>query len=211
MRLRNNPKARDILDKSEYVIKNPNENYFDNHKPLHIEIGMGKGDFLVGMAKKYPEINFIGIEKFETVMIKALKKIEEQNLDNILLLPIDANDLQEYFQPKSIETIYLNFSDPWPKKRHAKRRLTASSFLSIYEKLLKEDGFIKQKTDDKTLFESSIISYNQYPMDIEYVSVDLHQSERVNDNVMSEYEAKFVADNKPIYAIDVKYKKRNEE
>lgn len=211
MRLRNNPKAREILAKSPYVIKQPQEKYFDNDKPLQIEIGMGKGDFIIGMAKKYPNINFIGIEKFETVMIKALNKLVQHPLDNLLLLPMDATDLTEYFKPHSIDAIYLNFSDPWPKTRHANRRLTANKFLKIYETILKKDGLIKQKTDNRGLFESSRTSFKQYPMDIVYLSDDLHYSERADNNVVSEYEKKFSSLNQPIYALDAKFKERNEE
>ena len=206
MRLRNNPKAKEILDNSNLVIKEKQVKYFENNKPLHLEIGIGKGDFIIGMALKHPDINFIGVEKFSTVLVKALEKVENQNIKNILLMEEDATNLLEYFNEKSVECIYLNFSDPWPKSRHYKRRLTYQSFLELYEKLLIAGGLLKQKTDNKGLFESSILSYNDYGLKFEMVSVDLHESEQAKENVMSEYERKFVGLQQPIYAINVRFK-----
>ena len=206
MRLRNNPKAQDILNDSSLTIKNKLDNYFENNNPIHLEIGVGKGDFIVGMAKKYPDINFVGVEKFGSVLIKALAKIENEKLTNVLLMEEDATNLLDYFNENTFECIYINFSDPWPKKRHYKRRLTYQSFLELYEKLLKKDGFVKQKTDNKTLFESSLFSFNEYGTIFDFVSVDLHNSEQAKDNVMSEYERKFSSMAQPIYAINIKFK-----
>ncbi|MDF9866894.1 tRNA (guanine-N7-)-methyltransferase [Bacilli bacterium PM5-3] len=206
MRLRNNPKADDIIANSNYVIKEKQEKYFDNKKPIHLEIGIGKGDFIIGMAKKHPKVNFVGVEKFGTVLVKALEKVENEGLENVLLIKEDATNLDEYFNENTFECIYINFSDPWPKKRHYKRRLTYKSFLEIYERLLKKDGFLKQKTDNKSLFESSLISYNDYGTNFEMVSVDLHASEHAKENIMSEYERKFSSMNQPIYAINIKFK-----
>ncbi|MDL2212046.1 tRNA (guanosine(46)-N7)-methyltransferase TrmB [Erysipelotrichaceae bacterium OttesenSCG-928-M19] len=207
MRLRNNPQANKILNESKYVINSSKDKYFVNNNPLHLEIGMGKGDFIIGMAKKYPHINFIGVEKFATVLVYALKKIETEQLTNVLLLNEDALNLENYFKPQTIATIYLNFSDPWPKSRHYKRRLTYRDYLKIYQKILVKDGFLKQKTDNKLLFESSILSFNDYGTNFEMISVDLHQSKEAKDNVMSEYEKKFSRLGQPIYAITISFKK----
>ncbi|MDR3215064.1 MAG: tRNA (guanosine(46)-N7)-methyltransferase TrmB [Bacilli bacterium] len=206
MRLRNNPQASNILNNSNYIIKEHQDTYFNDNKPLHLEIGVGKGDFIIGMALKYPDINFIGIEKYASVLVKALDKLERLNISNVMLMNIDAQDLLSYFKQASFKTIYLNFSDPWPKKRHYKRRLTYATYLALYQKILQEDGLIRQKTDNKLLFESSLISYNNYGMLFKQVSVDLHNSEDILDNVMSEYEKKF-SQTQPIYAISVSFKK----
>lgn len=200
MRLRNNPNAKGILAKSKYVIQGKQGNYFNNDYPIHLEVGTGKGDFLIGMAQKYPKINFIGIEKFNTVLLKALQKVENANLDNILFLEEDATNLLDYFKPHGIECIYLNFSDPWPKKRHYKRRLTYQRFLHIYQTLLTKDGYLKQKTDNQSLFESSLLSYNDYGMKLEMLSLDLHNSAYAQENVQSEYEKKFASQGHVIYS-----------
>lgn len=207
MRLRNNPNAEKILSSSEYVIMDAKDKYFNNDKPVHIEIGMGKGDFIIGMARQNPDINFIGVEKFATVMIKGLEKLEEAKLDNVLFLEEDATNLLDYFKPHTIGCIYVNFSDPWPKKRHYKRRLTYKTFLSLYEQLLVSDGVLKQKTDNVSLFESSLMSYNEYGMKFEKLSVDLHKSEYADNNVMSEYEKKFSGLGQPIFMAELSFNK----
>lgn len=197
MRIRKIKNALEIVNNSSYVLnfaeaKNSKEKFadqvFGNEKPLHVEIGMGKGDFIIAMAKKYPDVNFVGIEMYESVVCRALKKLESEHLDNVKIICIDAIALGEIFA-NEIDTIYLNFSDPWPKKRHAKRRLTAETYLKIYDNLLKDNGLIIQKTDSVLLFESSIISLSQHGYVIDDISLDLHNSER--DNVMTEYERKF--------------------
>lgn len=197
MRIRKIKNALEIVNNSSYVLnfaeaKNSKGKFadqvFGNEKPLHVEIGMGKGDFIIAMAKKYPDVNFVGIEMYESVVCRALKKLESEHLDNVKIVCIDAIALGEIFA-NEIDTIYLNFSDPWPKKRHAKRRLTAETYLKIYDNLLKDNGLIIQKTDSVLLFESSIISLSQHGYVIDDISLDLHNSER--DNVMTEYERKF--------------------
>jgi tRNA (guanine-N7-)-methyltransferase len=207
MRLRNNPSAPVLLEKSPYVIKRKQDTYFDNPNPVHLEIGTGKGDFLIGMAQKYPHINFIGVEKFPTVLLKALHKGEAAQLSNLLFLVIDATDLLEYFKPHSIACIYLNFSDPWPKKRHRQRRLTDQRFLAIYQELLTTKGCLKQKTDNRLLFESSLASYHDYGMIQEMISWDLHHSSYARDNIQSEYEKRFADQGHPIYSTWVSFKK----
>ena len=197
MRIRKIKNALEIVNNSSYVLnfaeaKNSKGKFadqvFGNEKPLHVEIGMGKGDFIIAMAKNYPDVNFVGIEMYESVVCRALKKLESEHLDNVKIICIDAIALGEIFA-NEIDTIYLNFSDPWPKKRHAKRRLTAETYLKIYDNLLKDNGLIIQKTDSVLLFESSIISLSQHGYVIDDISLDLHNSER--DNVMTEYERKF--------------------
>lgn len=208
MRLRNNPKADEILKNSEFVINGSSEKYFDNNNPIHLEIGMGKGDFIVQNAIKNPHINYIGIEKFSTVLIKALDKVEKNNLTNVKLMNVDANDLLDYFKQHSIDVIYLNFSDPWPKKRHYKRRLTYKSFLEIYEQLLNTDGYLQFKTDNQLLFESSLISMNNYGCIFEEISLDLHNSPLDKDNIKTEYERKFSGLGFRINLIRIKFKKK---
>lgn len=213
MRLRRKPEAADFLNAhEEYVIINPCEwqnkmqEKFEKKQPLHIEIGMGKGDFMIGMAKKYPDINFIGIEKYDSVLYVALKKVlEEEYLPNLRLMRADAIDLKDIFGEGEVERIYLNFSDPWPKSRHYKRRLTYKDYLAIYQHILVDKGVIEQKTDNRILFEFSLVSMNQYPMDFERVSLDLHHSEYFEDNIMTEYERKF-SPNGPIYQLIARFK-----
>lgn len=213
MRLRKKPEATDFLNAHpEYVIIQPSEwknkmqKQFDKKQPLHIEIGMGKGDFMIGMAKKYPNINFIGIEKYDSVLYVALKKIlEEEYISNLRLIRADAIDLKDIFAEGEVERIYLNFSDPWPKTRHYKRRLVYKEYLAIYEHILVKQGVIEQKTDNRILFEFSLMSMNQYPMDFERVSLDLHHSEYAEGNIMTEYERKFSV-NGPIYQLVARFK-----
>ena len=195
MRLRNVKNAKNIVDNSKYVINNPEEyigNYktlFNNDNPINIEIGMGKGDFIIGMAKKYPNINFIGIEKYESVMVRAIEKLENIDLPNLKLIRMDAIEIDKVFN-KEINTIYLNFSDPWPKKRHAKRRLTSEIFLRLYDKIFINTPHIIQKTDNIGLFASSLVSLSKYGYTLEEVSLDL-KNESI-DNVVTEYENKFM-------------------
>lgn len=194
LRIRNIKNAKEIVKNSEYVILNP-ENYknnfnslFRNNNPIHLEIGMGKGNFLIGMAKKYPNINFIGVERYESILVRAIGKLADEKLDNLKIICVDALNLGDIFG-KEIDAIYLNFSDPWPKKRHAKRRLTSDIFLKIYDQIFKDEKKIIQKTDNILLFASSITSLSQYGYTFEEVTLDLATSEI--DNVMTEYEEKF--------------------
>lgn len=207
MRLRNVRGASEIIEKSFYVIKNPEEykgnfkSLFNNNNPLHIEIGMGKGDFIIGMARKYPNINFIGIEKFDSVIVRAIEKLQE-DIPNLKLIRMDATDIENVFC-KEVDTIYLNFSDPWPKNRHEDRRLTSTLFLKRYDNLFKGDKNIIMKTDNRKLFEFSIISLTNYNYKIEEISLDLYNDD-VKDNVSTEYEKKFHEKGFPIYKIVVK-------
>ena len=195
MRLRNVKNAKEIVNNSEYVILEPNKHIgkykeiFKNNNPIRIEIGMGKGDFIIGMAEKYPNINFIGIEKYESVMVRAIEKLENKNIKNLKLIRMDAITIDKVFN-KEIDTIYLNFSDPWPKTRHAKRRLTSDIFLKLYDKIFISTPHIIQKTDNILLFASSIESLSKNGYTLEKVSLDLKNADI--ENVLTEYETKFM-------------------
>ena len=206
MRLKNIKGAKEIVEKSDYVIKNP-ESYqgnfkkiFDNNNPIHIEIGTGKGDFIINMAKTYPEINFIGIEKYESVLCKAVNKLENENINNLKLISIDAINIDKIFK-NEIDILYLNFSDPWPKKRHAKRRLTSEIFLQKYDLIFKNKNNIIMKTDNQALFEYSIMSFVDFGYKINNISLDFHKTEEFN--IQTEYERKFSSKGFRIYKIDV--------
>ena len=195
MRLRNLKNKDELVSNCTYLINNSLKNKWDeefqNKNPIHLEIGMGKGDFIYNMALKYPNINFIGIEKYTGVVARAIKK-HPQKLANLRIMNIDALNLEEYFG-KEIEVIYLNFSDPWPKKRQAKRRLTSEVFLNIYDKIFKDTAIIKMKTDNIGLFASSIVSLSNYGYKFVEVNLDLASSDI--PNVLTEYESKFREEN----------------
>ncbi len=206
MRLKHIKNADVDIKKSSYYIDNP-ESYkgkfnklFGNNNSIHLEIGMGKGDFIIEMARRYPDINFIGMEKFDSVLVKATKKLEGIDLPNLKLLWYDAASIDEVFEHE-IDTIYLNFSDPWPKKKHAKRRLTHESFLNKYDYIFKKGNNIIMKTDNRKLFEYSVKSLTDYGYKIEDISLDLHSDEV--DIVETEYEKKFVAKGNVIYKVNV--------
>ena len=194
MRLKNVKGANDIIIKGIYYVDNPFEykgnwhRLFGNNNPIYIEIGMGKGNFIIENAKKYKDINFIGIEKYDSVIVRAIQKSNELELDNLKIVRIDANKLNEIFD-KEIDTIYLNFSDPWPKDRHAKRRLTSPVFLSIYDNVFKDRKKIIMKTDNIDLFNYSIDSLTNYGYDIINKTNNLDCLSE--DNIMTEYENKF--------------------
>ncbi len=206
MRLKNVKGAKEIIEKSDYIIKNPEEikgsydKIFKNENDIHIEIGMGKGDFIIEMAQKYPNINFIGIEMFDSVIVRAVQKLENLKLQNLKLIRFDATNIEKIFE-KEITTIYLNFSDPWPKNRHEHRRLTSEIFLKRYDKIFKENNHIIQKTDNRKLFEFSVISYTNYGYKIKAISLNLHEDDF--DSVETEYEKKYVSQGLPIYMIEV--------
>ena len=206
MRLKNIKGAKEMVEKSKYIIKNPEifkGNYkllFNNNNPINLEIGTGKGDFIINMAKKNPNINFIGIEMFDSVIIRALEKIENEEIPNLKLIRFDATEIENIFN-KEIDTIYLNFSDPWPKNRHEKRRLTSDRFLKRYDSIFKKRPHIIQKTDNRKLFEFSLISYIQNGYIIKNISLDLHKDEY--ENIETEYEKKFINLGYPIYMVEV--------
>ena len=206
MRLRNVKDASIKINASNYIIKDYEDykgNYksiFNNDNKLCIEIGMGKGDFIIGMARNNPDINYIGIEKYDSVMVRAVEKLDGINIQNLKLIKMDAEYIDKVFD-KEIDTIYLNFSDPWPKDRHEKRRLTSSNFLKKYDSLFKSTKHIIFKTDNRKLFEYSIMTLTDYGYTINNISLDLHSDDI--SNVETEYEKRFSNLGYPIYMIDV--------
>ncbi len=194
MRVKHKPWAKDyIKEQKEFFLTEEvlnNGNPFDNDNPIHLELGMGKGQFIMGLAKQNPNINYIGVELQASAQVMAGKKLEEEPLENVRLYNQDVAKLLEHeFWVGNIDRIYLNFSDPWPKNRHAKRRLTSDRFTPIYDQLLSADGSIHQKTDSKSLFESSIMSLTQNGYEIVDIELDMHNSDR--PNIITEYEEKF--------------------
>ena len=189
MRLRNIKNAKETVNTYPLVISKLTKNTFNNSNPIFLEIGMGKGDFIIGMAEKFPNINFVGIEKYESVLVRALEKIKELP-DNLKFMSIDAKELDQFIEVK-IEALYLNFSDPWPKTRHEKRRLTSKKFLQLYEKIFDKTVNIYQKTDNKALFAYSLSSLSQNGYILKKVSLDLHKEDI--PNILTEYERKFAA------------------
>lgn len=205
MRLKNVKGAKEIIDSSPYVIQNPktDSKIFPNQNPIQIEIGMGKGDFIIEHAKKNPNINYIGIEKFDSVLVRAVQKLHEVELPNLKLIRMDAEEIADCFN-REIDTLYLNFSDPWPKKRHSKRRLTSPYFLKKYDSIFKDKKQIIMKTDNRELFEFSLISFNEENYQIKEISLDLYQNEEyLKNNIQTEYEKKFVSKGFPIYYVKV--------
>lgn len=195
MRLKKVKNAKERIEHSQYIVLNPKayrgkwQGLFDNDNPIHIEIGMGKGKFIIENAKRYPHINFIGIEKFDSVMVRAIEKLEQEDLTNLKLIRMDALEINEVFDHE-IDTIYLNFSDPWPKKRHTNRRLSSPLFLTKYDSLFSDIKKIVMKTDNRGLFEYSLMSIANYGYQLEEVSLDLYQGD-VKDNIPTEYEERF--------------------
>ena len=189
---------------SPYVIQQPQEyrgrfhQLFGNRNPLRIEVGMGKGRFIMELASQNPQVNYIGIERYSSVLLRALQKREELALPNIYFMCEDAKLLSEIFGPGEIDRIYLNFSDPWPKDRHAKRRLTSPDFMRVYDKILRKDGTVEFKTDNQDLFTYSLASIPEAGWRVESFTRDLHHSAMAEGNVMTEYEMRFSAAGNPI-------------
>ena len=192
---------------SDIWIKNPEENkgkwkeIFKNNNPIHIEIGCGKGNFVTGMAKLYPDVNFIAIEKVEDVIVMAMEKAVDAGLTNVLFMDMDAERIEDFFEFGEIKRIYLNFSDPWKKNKQAKRRLTHKNFLDRYKKVLREGDYIWFKTDNKNLFEFSLNSFAQENYKLENITLDLHNS-GFEGNVVTEYEQRFLDEGAPIYRLE---------
>lgn len=180
---------------------------FPTNQPLHIEIGCGKGQFITQMAALHPEVNFIAIEKYDSVLLRCLEKAEQYDLPNLKLALIDANTLEEYFAQGEVQVIYINFSDPWPKHPHRKRRLTYVSFLQTYEKILDTNGVVRQKTDNRKLFEFSLESFCNNDWFLSNISLDLHKDDEV-DNITTEFEDKW-SKLGPIYRLEARKKRKN--
>ncbi len=207
MRLRNVKGAKEIIESSNYVVLNYKEHkgkynkLFGNDNPIYIEIGMGKGKFIIDNALKYPNINFIGIEKYDSVVVRAIQKLDNRDIPNLKIIRMDALEIDDVFDHE-ISKIYLNFSDPWPKDRHAHRRLSSEIFLKKYDNIFKNIKNITMKTDNRKLFEYSVKSFVDYDYKINDISLDLH-SDIYPDNIMTEYEERFVNKGNQIYMIDV--------
>ena len=213
MRLRNIPGAREAVAASSYCISNPTGlrgkwvDFLGNLNPIHLEIGMGKGKFLLELAALHPDINYIGIERYESVLIRALQKLETTPLPNVHFLCEDAIRLPEFFAEAEVERIYLNFSDPWPKDRHAKRRLTSRQYLGAYERVLVPGGQVEFKTDNQGLFTFSLEEISELPQWKLLASThDLHHDPVMNEgNIMTEYEEKFSSEGNPICKLVAQY------
>lgn len=208
MRLRNIPGSREVIAENRYCIpetespKGDWHSIFGNSHPIHIEIGMGKGKFLMALARQNPQINYVGIEKYSSVLLRGLQKLEEEPIDNIRFIRMDAENITEMFDKDEVAHIYLNFSDPWPKERHAKRRLTSPLFLAIYDIILHQNGTVCFKTDNRNLFDYSLETIQETsPWHVKDVTYDLHGSPFAAGNVMTEYEEKFSSKGMPIHRL----------
>ena len=205
MRLRNITGSRETIGESRFVIHEPNlqkgnwKAVFENENPIQIEIGMGKGKFLHTLAKLNPQINYVGIEKYSSVLLRAIQKMEEEELPNLVFIRMDAEEIADVFDKEEVDKIYLNFSDPWPKDRHAKRRLPSRQFLARYDQILKKDGRLEFKTDNRPLFDFAVEELGEAGWKAEAISYDLHNDAALMEgNVMTEYEEKFSSMGNPI-------------
>lgn len=204
MRLRNVPGARETIIESPLSVQNADRlkgnwaEEFGNNHPIYIEVGMGKGKFIVEMAKQNPQMNYIGIEKYSSVLVRAVEKLDDFEQDNLRLIRMDAENIEDVFDKEEVAGIYLNFSDPWPKDRHAKRRLTSTRFLERYNQILAADGRVIFKTDNRELFDFSLEQVKEAGWILENYTYDLHHSGYMEGNVMTEYEEKFSAKGNPI-------------
>ncbi len=205
MRLKNVPGSREAIAESDFVVHEPESvkgcwrALYGNNNPLHIEIGMGKGKFIYEMAKLHPEINYVGIEKYSSVLLRAIQKMEQEALANLKFIRMDAEEIENVFAENEVDRIYLNFSDPWPKDRHAKRRLPSKEFLARYDTFLKKEGFLEFKTDNRALFDFALEQLPEAGWQAEAVTYDLHHDVKMSEgNVMTEYEEKFSSIGNPI-------------
>ena len=203
--------AKEIIESSSYLIKTPTnyknkwKDLFGNNNPICLELGMGRGSFIIEMAKKYPNINFIGLELYASQMVMAVEKLVNTNLKNIKLINADAREIADIFG-KEIDTIYLTFSEPWPKKQDEKKRFTHESYLRLYDKIYKKHKHIILKTDNKGLFQYSLESLSQYWYTFDRVSLDLHHDENKIENLMTDFERQYFKENRPIYYVDASFK-----
>lgn len=211
MRLRNISGSRDVIAQSPFVIHEPKQHkgswkeVFGNDHPIRIEVGMGKGRFIYQLAKLNPDVNYIGIEKYSSVLLRALQKMESEPLPNLFFIRMDAEEIAEVFGREEIDRIYLNFSDPWPKDRHAKRRLPSGEFLKRYDSFLKKDGILEFKTDNRDLFDFALGELDDAGWEAVQVTFDLHHDQEMSaGNIMTEYEEKFSAQGNPIYKYIIK-------
>jgi len=206
MRLRNITGSREVIAENDYVIHEPkscknkwNEVFANNH-PIHIEIGMGKGRFIMDLARMNPEVNYVGIEKYSSVLLRGIQKMETNPLPNLYFIRMEAEEITEVFGTEEVDRIYLNFSDPWPKDRHAKRRLPSREFLHRYDEILARDGVIEFKTDNPDLFRFALEELEPAGWHLDQMTDDLHHNkEMMQGNIMTEYEEKFSSMGNPIY------------
>lgn len=207
MRLRNITGSREVIAESAYVVQEELQmqcpgtwkDIFGNRHPIHIEIGMGKGKFIHTMAMGHSDINYVGIEKYSSVLLRAVQKMEREELSNLKFLRMDAENIDKVFGPEEVDRIYLNFSDPWPKDRHAKRRLPSREFLARYDRILKKDGRLEFKTDNRELFDFALEELEPAGWKAQVITYDLHNDAVLMEgNVMTEYEEKFSALGNPI-------------
>ena len=203
--------ANEILKNSNYLIKNPSEyknkwkELFKNNNPICLELGMGRGSFIIEMAKKNPNINYIGLELDKNQTATAIKNIKDLKLNNLKMICIDASEIINIFG-KEIDTIYLTFSEPWPKKQDAKKRFTAINYLKLYDRIFKKNKHIILKTDNKILFASSLETLSSYWYTFDVVSVDLHKDERKIENIMTDFERQYFKEGRQIYYVDATFK-----
>ncbi len=203
--------ASGILNSSKYYVSNPTKykgkwnDFFGNHNPIYLELGTGRGEFIIQMAKKYPEYNFIGLELNESQIATAAKKLERENIKNLKLIKDDARNIVSIFG-KEIDTIYLTFSEPWPKKRDERNRFTHESYLKLYDRIYKKDKHIILKTDNKGLFAYSLETLSNYWYVFDTVSLDLHNDERNIPNLMTDFEIQYYKEKRPIYYLDASFK-----
>lgn len=203
--------AEEIIKKSPYVITNPYKyknkwsDLFQNHNPIALELGMGRGEFIINMAKTYPQINFIGLELNPSQMVSATQNLTHEKLNNLKLINADAHELDKIFG-KEIDTIYLTFSEPWPKKRDERNRFTHESYLKLYDKIFKKNKHIILKTDNKGFFAYSLETLSQYWYIFERVSLDLHNEENPIKNIMTDFEKEYYKKGRPIYYVDAIFK-----
>ena len=207
MRLRHIKGAEEEIAESPFVVQDPQslkgrwKEWFGNDNPIRIEVGMGKGKFIMELAQQNPDINYVGIEKFSSVLIRAIEKQRELALPNLYFIRMDAENIEEVFAEGEVDRIYLNFSDPWPKDRHAKRRLTSRQFFGRYDKVLSKKGRVEFKTDNRSLFDFSVDEVKEAGWNLSAVTYDLHNSEMNEGNIMTEYEIKFSEMGNPIHKL----------
>lgn len=206
MRLRNITGADTYIENSEYVVQDETSKkgcwgeVFGRKAPLHIEVGMGKGQFLMQLALQNPDINYVGIEMYSSVLLRAVQKMEENPMDNLRFIRMDAREIENVFDKGEVDKIYLNFSDPWPKDRHAKRRLPSRQFLARFDQIMKKEGNLEFKTDNKDLFDFAVEEVEPAGWRVDAITYDLHHDEVMNQgNIMTEYEEKFSSKGNPIY------------
>ena len=203
--------ASGILNSSKYYVSNPTKykgkwnDFFGNHNPIYLELGTGRGEFIIQMAKKYPEYNFIGLELNESQIATAAKKLERENIKNLKLIKDDDRNIVSIFG-KEINTIYLTFSEPWPKKRDERNRFTHESYLKLYDRIFKKNKHIILKTDNKGLFAYSLETLSNYWYVFDTVSLDLHNDERNIPNLMTDFEIQYYKEKRPIYYLDASFK-----